>query len=99
MKAATPKGNPVKKRPAAVRIPRSCHRCGRQLRSRTLRESWVVLRQGKVEKTVCLDCTSVQEMADLVIREVSLECGLNVRDGLVYTRPKFTESDDDWRIA
>jgi hypothetical protein len=85
---ATTKGTKMRQRRKAVHVPRSCCRCHQRLSSRTLRESWVVLRDGFIQSTVCLSCTTPSEMADLLLLEVGAECGLN-SDGRILVRNKF----------
>jgi hypothetical protein len=78
----------MRQRPKAVHIPRVCGRCHLRLTGAQVRNGWVQLRDGFVDSTVCLSCTTVEELADLTILEATMECGYNVRDGRVLVRTK-----------
>jgi hypothetical protein len=83
--AAVPKRG---RRVAAVKIPRSCQRCGRRLSSAQLRDGMAVLEDGYVRFSVCNSCISVDEMAMMVIKEATLEYALNAHDNRVVVRTK-----------
>jgi hypothetical protein len=75
------------RKPKAVKVPRVCGRCRRRLSNHAVREGWVQLRDGFIESTICLECTTPSELADLLLLEVGSECGLNT-DGRILTRTK-----------
>jgi hypothetical protein len=89
-----------RKRVRAIHIPRSCSRCHRQLRNNTLLNSKAVIPRGtgKVTATVCADCLTLSECAELVMQEVSTESALNIQDGLIYKHQLGTP-DDAWTVA
>jgi hypothetical protein len=95
MKPAT-KGTPaVRKRIRPIHIPKRCSRCGRGLPYRTLLNSMAVLKDGRVTNTVGTCCLSVEELADLVLKEVTMEAAVNVRDGRVLLRPKRFGNEEE----
>jgi hypothetical protein len=93
------KGTTVTKRRrvAPVRVPKFCTRCKRRLSSRELRDSMANLRAGKVTSCVGTCCLTLADMAEMTVNAACTEIALNVRDGLLLTRPKRAESDDDAR--
>jgi hypothetical protein len=87
-------GTAVRKRVRPIiRIPRRCARCGRGLPNQTLINSMAVLSDGKVTHTVGTCCLTVSECADLVLKEVTMEAALNIRDGRVLVRPRRFEEE------
>jgi hypothetical protein len=86
----TTKGTPTmrQRRVRPVHVPRSCDRCRRRLTNAQIRDGMAVLSDGKITHTVGTCCLTLQELGDLVLKEVSMQAGLNVQDGLVYVRPK-----------
>jgi hypothetical protein len=84
------KGSPtMSKRPKALHVPRSCSRCRRRLAYRQIVAGMAVLDDGRIQSTVCADCLSPEECAEMIIKEVSLEYALNVRDNRVVVRDRF----------
>jgi hypothetical protein len=80
-------------KPKALRVPRSCLRCERQLRHKALLDAIIWLRKGRIQHVICLQCTTIEEMAEATIRAATSEIGLNRADGLVYTRAIRSDSD------
>jgi hypothetical protein len=73
--------------PAKVAKVGRCERCSDVLDGRRFMNSMAKLKDGKVDYHVCIDCLSVQEMAEMVIRESTTEVGVTP-DGRYLTRPK-----------
>jgi hypothetical protein len=84
----------VRKRVRRIHIPKRCSRCGRGLPNNVLINSMAVLSDGKVTHTVGTCCLSIEECADLVLKEVTMEAALNIRDGRVLVRPKRFEQEE-----
>jgi hypothetical protein len=82
----TKTGTTVRKQVRRIHIPTRCARCGRGLPYKTLINSMCFLKDGRVTNTVGTCCLSVEELADLVLKEVTMEAALNVRDGRVLVR-------------
>lgn len=81
------KGTAMRKRPKPVHVPRTCSRCRRRLAYRALTASWAVGDgDGHIQGTICPDCMTLEEMADMAIFEATKECALNIRDGRILTR-------------
>ena len=64
-----------------------CHRCGEMLTGTRFLNSMTKLKAGFVDHYVCPGCLSVEEMAEMVIREATTDVGVT-RDGRYVTRPK-----------
>ncbi|HWY01253.1 MAG TPA: hypothetical protein VNY55_15645 [Mycobacterium sp.] len=78
----------MKQRTKRVHVPRSCSRCRRRLAYRTLTASWALGDgDGHIQGTVCPDCMTLEEMADMAIFEATREIGLN-SDGRILSRTR-----------
>jgi hypothetical protein len=88
-----------RRRPKAIRIPRSCQRCRRRLTASQVRAGMARVSAGRVTATVCESCLTPGDLAQMVIRECTEEYGLNVRDELIYQREAGSDDDDAWRLA
>jgi hypothetical protein len=93
------KGSAMRHRPKAIRIPRVCAKCGRRLTNAERRDGMAHVRQGRVLAIICQNCLTPANMAEMIIRESTEECGYNVRDELLYKREIGSEDDDAWRLA
>ncbi len=79
---------PARKRLKPIHVFRTCSRCQRRLTTAELCNGWAVSDiDGHVTATVCGPCMTVQEMADAVMFEATLEIGYNT-DGRILTREK-----------
>jgi hypothetical protein len=84
--------------PKAVKIPRVCGRCGRRLSSSILRQSMACLSDGYVKSVICPECLTAEECADMLLKEVSTECGLNIRDGRILFRSKRFDTQRETEV-
>jgi hypothetical protein len=89
----------VTKRPKALHIPRRCAKCGKRLTTREVRDSMARVGQGRVKATICPNCLSPADMAEMVIRAASEEYGYDRQTELLYRRPRGSEDDAAWRLA
>jgi hypothetical protein len=96
---ATTKRPPMTKRPRPLHVPRTCERCHRRLTNAQIRDSMACVNSGQIWATVCQNCLSPTDMAQMVIRAATEEYGLNVRDERLYKREKGSEDDSAWRLA
>jgi hypothetical protein len=62
-----------------------CQRCGDMLHGPRFLNSMTKLKAGFVDHYVCTDCLSVEEMAEMVIREATTDVGIT-RDGRYLSR-------------
>jgi hypothetical protein len=75
--------------PKTAKAARSgrCDRCSDTLRGSRFLNSMAMLKDGRVDRHICTDCLSLEEMAELIIRESTTDIGIT-RDGRYMTRPK-----------